>query len=242
VTSQQGGDPIRVLFVCTANICRSAYAEVLARHLLGAGSGVEVASAGTYGLPAQPLNPDIGVFLPAGADPAGFASRRVTRAVVEAADLVLAMEASHRRFLLDEYPAAFRRVFLLGQFAEVVTGREGQIGRTGPGDRRDQSASPMPEPHARDGDPGTRKEGGPQAEVPLEGHGSGHAAVPQSLRGRALLEAVARQRPPARPEHDVADPYRRGREANERAAAQIAGYLAVVLPVLRDAGSATADR
>jgi protein-tyrosine-phosphatase len=140
-----------------------------------------VASAGTYGLPAQPLNPDIGVHLPAGADPAGFASRRVSRADVDAADLVLAMEASHRKFLLEEYPAAFRRVFLLGQFAEAVAS----------------------------GDPG-----GP--------------------RGQALVDAIAAQRPPARREHDVADPYRRGVEANARAAAQIAGYLAVVLPALRE--------
>lgn len=35
-------DAIRVLFVCTANICRSAYAEVMARHPLGDDPSVEV--------------------------------------------------------------------------------------------------------------------------------------------------------------------------------------------------------
>ena len=42
-----GRDPIRVLFVCTANICRSPYLELRARQLLGPDSGVEVSSAGT---------------------------------------------------------------------------------------------------------------------------------------------------------------------------------------------------
>jgi sulfate adenylyltransferase len=180
VTVGQGGEPMQVLFVCTANICRSAFAEVLARHLLGPDSSTVVASAGTYGLPAHPLNPDIGRFLPAGADAHGFASRPVTRGLVEGADLVLAMEAVHRQFLLEEYPASFRKVLTLGQFAEAAQQADG-------------------------------------------------------LRGRALLESVTRQRPPMRPEHDVADPYRRGREANQRAAAQIAGLLAVALPALRDA-------
>lgn len=41
-------DAIRVLFVCTANICRSAYAEVMARHLLGDDPSVEVSSAGVH--------------------------------------------------------------------------------------------------------------------------------------------------------------------------------------------------
>jgi sulfate adenylyltransferase len=168
--------PLRVLFVCTANICRSAYAEVLARHLAGAAAGVTFASAGTYGLPAHPMNPDIAEFLPPGASADGFVSRRLTGAIVEAADLILTAEAAHRSFVLEEFPAAFRRVLTLGQFAEAV-------GRS-------------------------------------------------ELRGRALLAEVAQQRPPARPEHDVADPYRRGREANARAAAQLTSLLEVVVPAL----------
>jgi sulfate adenylyltransferase len=211
---------MRVLFVCTANICRSAYAEVLARHVLGPGSGLAVASAGTYGLPAQPLNPDIGVHLPVGADPSGFASRRVTRADVEGADLVLAMEASHRRFLLDEFPAAFRRVFLLGQFAEAVADGGGEAGSAGAfGGSVASPESGVSASHAQ----------GRESLLPPQ-----VAPAPMRLRGRALLDAIAQQRPPARPQHDVADPYRRGPEANARAAAQIAGYLAVVLPALSE--------
>ncbi len=170
------GDPINVLFVCTANICRSAYAEVAARHLLDPREGVVFASAGTHGLNAQPINPDIAVFLPEGAEVAGFASRKVTGDLVADADVVLTAEASHRAFLLEEYPRAFRKVLTIGQFAE--------------------------------------------------------AAAASGLQGRELIAAVGRQQPPARPGHDVRDPYRRGEAANAEAAAQIDGLLASVVPAL----------
>ena len=166
----------RVLFVCTANICRSAFAEVLARSLAGPDAGVVFASAGTYGLPAHPMNPEVAVHLPEGVSGEGFRSRRVTAGIVADADLILPAEASHRTYLLEEYPSAFRRILTLGQFAE--------------------------------------------------------AASTSGLTGRALLEEVARFRPMARPEHDVADPYRRGAAANAAATAQIERLLRVIVPAL----------
>jgi sulfate adenylyltransferase len=35
-------------------------------------------------------------------------------------DLVLTAQASHRQFILDDHPTAFRKVFTLGQFAHSV--------------------------------------------------------------------------------------------------------------------------
>ena len=168
--------PLRVLFVCTANICRSAFAEVLARSLAGPDAGVVFASAGTYGLPAHPMSPEVAVHLPEGVTGEGFRSRRVTAGIVADADLILTAEASHRTYLLEEYPSVFRRILTLGQFAE--------------------------------------------------------AASTSGLTGRALLEDVARFRPRARPEHDVADPYRRGAAANAAATAQIERLLRVIVPAL----------
>ena len=40
---------MRVVFVCTANICRSPFLELSARTLAGAGADVEFSSAGTHG-------------------------------------------------------------------------------------------------------------------------------------------------------------------------------------------------
>ena len=81
-------------------------------------------SAGTYGLAARPMYGDIEVFLPDGVTSEGFASRKVTGPIVAAADLVLTAEADHRTFLIEEYPASFRKILLMGQFAEAVARSE----------------------------------------------------------------------------------------------------------------------
>ena len=52
------------------------------------------------------------------------------------------------------------------------------------------------------------------------------------LHGRALLEAVGAQRSAASPDLDVADPYRRGAEASEAAAAHIEQLLRAALAAL----------
>jgi sulfate adenylyltransferase len=110
-------DPIRVLFVCTANVCRSPYLELRARQLLGPDSGVEVSSAGTQGFDASPVSDTMAAeFARRGTAVDGFRSRVATGEMVDAADLVLTAEAGHRTRLLEDRPAAFGKVFTLGQF------------------------------------------------------------------------------------------------------------------------------
>jgi len=111
---------LTVLFVCTANICRSPSVELLARQALPDAADVVFGSAGTHARDGQPINPDMVVALPAGLDSAGFRSRRLTPPLLEDADLVLTMETAHRSHVLDDHPAMFRKVFTLGQFAQAV--------------------------------------------------------------------------------------------------------------------------
>jgi len=173
-------EPIRVLFVCTANICRSPYLELRARQLLGPDSGVEVASAGTHGFDAEPVSDTMAAeFARWGTDASLFRSRLVTGALIDEADLVLTAEAAHRTRLLEERPAAFRKIFTLGQFVASV-----------------RSADP-------------------------------------SLRGRELLAALWTRRASASPDHDIADPYRRGPEEARRAGVTMEGMLEVVVDRLR---------
>ncbi len=84
-----------------------------------------------------------GTLIERGLSAETFLSRPLTAALIEDADLVLTAEASHRAFILDDHAAAFRKVFTLGQVAEVV--RNSPEGLTGPelvralGDRRGAS-------------------------------------------------------------------------------------------------------
>ncbi|MFC6286323.1 hypothetical protein ACFP3Q_17840 [Nocardioides sp. GCM10027113] len=122
-------EPLRLLFVCTANICRSPFLELYARSVVA--DHVEVASAGTHGWDAHPVSDDIAAELvDRGVDPAPFRSRRLTTEMIEQADLVLTAERVHRQFILDDHPAAFRKVLTVGQAvraAEQVPG--GLVGR-----------------------------------------------------------------------------------------------------------------
>ena len=107
-------DPIRVLFVCTANICRSPFMEIYARSVVG--DDLDLRSAGTYGLDRQPMSPEMVVELHGrGLHAQQFLSRPVTAELINESDLVITAERTHRQFVLDEHPDAFRRVLTLGQ-------------------------------------------------------------------------------------------------------------------------------
>ena len=129
VTSRRGrrgrrvDAPIRVLFVCTANICRSPYLELRARQLLGPDSGVEVSSAGTRGFDDSGQRHMEAEFARWGTETDGFRSRPATGELLDEADLVLTAEAAHRTQLLELRPAAFRKIFTVGQFVETAQAR-----------------------------------------------------------------------------------------------------------------------
>lgn len=113
---------LRVLFVCTANICRSPYMELRARQLVGPDAHVTFASAGTRGFDSAEMDADMAATLTrrGASGTSSFHSRPFKSELLLHADLVLTAEAAHRQFILDDHPGAFRKVFTLGQFAEAV--------------------------------------------------------------------------------------------------------------------------
>ena len=72
-------EPLSVLFLCTANICRSPAMELIARDLAG-DADVVFTSSGTHARNGQRMNPVHGRDHPATLDAAGFRSRRLTAA------------------------------------------------------------------------------------------------------------------------------------------------------------------
>ncbi|WP_419858974.1 low molecular weight protein arginine phosphatase [Candidatus Palauibacter irciniicola] len=104
---------MNLLFVCTGNICRSPLAEVIARAEADARGWAEVccASAGTFAFPGQPASgPGIAVAAAHGLDLGGHVSRELSLELVEWADLVIGMEASHARGAARLAPHAAIRV------------------------------------------------------------------------------------------------------------------------------------
>ena len=113
-------DPLfRVLLVCTGNTCRSPMAAGALGGALVADAGrIVIESAGTAAWEGQPATePSLREAAESGVDLAGHRSRRVTPAMVRAADIVLVMERGHlaavralgadpdRTHMLSEWPA-----------------------------------------------------------------------------------------------------------------------------------------
>jgi protein-tyrosine phosphatase len=119
-------DRFAILFVCTANVCRSVIAAHLAeaglRARLGdAASLFCVASAGTAGPPGAPLHPYTArVLRQLGARAGGFTSRRLTGAGIDAADLILCAGREHLEQVMAVRPVVSRRAYLLKEFARLA--------------------------------------------------------------------------------------------------------------------------
>lgn len=116
--TERGRASFKVLFVCTANICRSAYADVVARA--AALPGVEFASAGTRALVGQGIDPPMAANV-RGGEPTAHRARQLTRDLVADADLILTMSSDHRRYILDEWPTLGRKAFIIGHVAREMS-------------------------------------------------------------------------------------------------------------------------
>jgi protein-tyrosine-phosphatase len=117
-------EPLRVLVVCLANVCRSRTAQVLLQDALSrAGVDVAVGSAGLRAVAGAPACASMVRLLaerPLDLDTATGA-RRVTRELLEAQDLVLVPERGHRAALARMHPAGRARTFPMLEAAGLAT-------------------------------------------------------------------------------------------------------------------------
>lgn len=96
--SEASGATYNILFVCTGNTCRSPMAEALARAELQRRDWhhVAVGSAGVAASDGEPASSAAQtVLLRHGLDGSTHRSRRISRELVEWADLILGMSRSH---------------------------------------------------------------------------------------------------------------------------------------------------
>jgi len=129
-------DSFRILFVCTGNICRSPFAEILTRHLLigklgGNGAAAFcVASAGVSAVVGSGMHPQTRAELA----PLGlhtwpseqFVARQLVPPIVEEADLVLTAQRHHRSAVAELAPAALSTTFTLREFARLLNTVDGR--------------------------------------------------------------------------------------------------------------------
>ena len=116
----------RLLFVCTANICRSPMAAELTRLKLQAAARpdtrhLEVSSSGIHGRDGAAMDPcAVAVLRSLGGHPIGFAARMLRVPLLAEADLVLTAERRHRAAAVALCPRSHAKVFTILEFARLV--------------------------------------------------------------------------------------------------------------------------
>ncbi|EED33976.1 Low molecular weight phosphotyrosine protein phosphatase [gamma proteobacterium NOR5-3] len=120
-----GSPDLRVLMVCTANVCRSPAAEALLKHhlkALGAGRSIAVRSAGTeVGAPGRRPDPRVlSILDEMGVKSSGMRAKPASQQLMDEAALVLVMEDAHRRVLCERFPEAAARIELLDVSGQEV--------------------------------------------------------------------------------------------------------------------------
>lgn len=113
-----------ILFVCTANICRSPMAAGIFNQLVQERADGEVwriESAGTWGFDgeeasfgSQTVMSEMGIYI------SDHRSRRVTFEILAAFDLILTMESGHKEALQVEFPEISDRVYMLSEMGNEI--------------------------------------------------------------------------------------------------------------------------
>jgi protein-tyrosine-phosphatase len=117
---------MRVLFVCSGNICRSPMAEAYMKHLaVRSGLDVEVDSAGLLGIRGEQASPEAIRVCEAlaGVELSSHRSKAIEDVDTAGTDLFVVMTGDHRADLVRRVPHAEGRTLLIRAFE---TGAEPQ--------------------------------------------------------------------------------------------------------------------
>ncbi len=111
---------IRILTVCTGNICRSPMAEGILRRIFEHNGSAVISSAGTHALEGNPASEfSIIAAYENGIDISGHRARMLNSEMIRSSDVILCMEPSHLERVLSIGVSVNGRLYNLADFSGV---------------------------------------------------------------------------------------------------------------------------
>ena len=112
---------MKIMFICTGNICRSAMAEVMLKDKIEKNeklkNKVEVYSAGTFAYTGdKSTDSAIEVMQEYGIDLSKHEATNVSESNIQEMDLILCATKSHKLMIINMYPKLKQKIFTMKEY------------------------------------------------------------------------------------------------------------------------------
>jgi protein-tyrosine-phosphatase len=109
---------MKIVAVCTGNICRSPMAEGILSGMRETFPGIIASSAGTHALDGNPSSEfSVIACLEQGIDISGHRARRLDEAIIRGSDIIVCMEPVHIEMVLSLDVSAAGKIYNLADFS-----------------------------------------------------------------------------------------------------------------------------